>query len=382
MDGMDAGSAEEIARSHRAGAIDRREALRRLGLLGLGSVGASALLTACSSDSSSTTATTSVADKRESGGLPAGGKKYRMLSFCGGGIRGLISAGVLQRLTVEFPNIVADADALIGCSVGGNIVSSLLAGQTPEQIYQSTVNDAPKFYANPGTNLQQPAFDANLLIGAQQQLHPTNPKLKELEKTVMFATFNVGSANTPWKPIMYNNFPKSTNADTSLIDAVMSSGVMPSEEASYKGNVDGAFLSHDPTVAAIALAVDSGVTCEDIVVITFGTGFMANWIASDTSAWGQQQWQNGDGNAANQLSSPLYQGTLSPVLSMAFNGTSTNLVSELSAMLLPGRHAYMNPVLDRLIPEYDTNPTDLQYMQQQMADLDISPAVKLLEQYW
>jgi len=42
----------------------------------------------------------------------------------------------------------------------------------------------------------------------------------------------------------------------------------------------------------------------------------------------------------------------------------------------------MNPVLDRLIPEYDTNPTDLQYMQQQMTDLDISPAVKLLEQYW
>ncbi len=109
---------------------------------------------------------------------------------------------------------------------------------------------------------------------------------------------------------------------------------------------------------------------------------MANWIASDTSSWGQQQWQNGDGNAANQLSSPLYQGTLSPVLSAAFNGTSTNLVSELSAMLLPGRHAYMNPVLDRLIPEYDTNPTDLQYMQQQAADLDISPAVKLLEQYW
>jgi predicted acylesterase/phospholipase RssA len=375
MHGMDAGSAEEIARSHRGGAIDRREALRRLGLLGLGTVGASALLTACSSDSSSTAATTSVADKR-------GGKKYRMLSFCGGGIRGLISAGVLQRLTVEFPNIVADADALIGCSVGGSIVSSLLAGQTAEQIYQSTVNDAPKFYANPGTNLQQPAFDTNLLIGAQQQQHPTNPKLKDLEKTVMFATFNVGSANTPWKPIMYNNFPKSTNADTTLIDAVMSSGVMPSEEASYKGNVDGAFLSHDPTVAAIALAVDSGVKCEDIVVITFGTGFMANWIASDTSSWGQQQWQNGDGNAANQLSSPLYQGTLSPVLSMAFNGTSTNLVSELSAMLLPGRHAYMNPVLDRLIPEYDTNPTDLQYMQQQTADYDISPAVKLLEQYW
>ncbi|WP_216898856.1 dienelactone hydrolase family protein [Nocardia alni] len=58
--------AEEIATDHADGILDRREALRRLGMVGLGAAAASALLAACSSNQSSsqahsTTATASSA---------------------------------------------------------------------------------------------------------------------------------------------------------------------------------------------------------------------------------------------------------------------------------------------------------------------------------
>jgi carboxymethylenebutenolidase len=48
--------AEEIATDHADGVLDRREALRRLGMLGLGATAATALLAACSSNQSSSQA--------------------------------------------------------------------------------------------------------------------------------------------------------------------------------------------------------------------------------------------------------------------------------------------------------------------------------------
>jgi hypothetical protein len=157
---------------------------------------------------------------------------------------------------------------------------------------------------------------------------------------------------------------------------------MPGELGSYKGHIDGAFVNHDPTLAAIALAIDDGIKLENIVVICFGTGFMGDWIASDTSHWGAEQWQHGDGDQRNRTPSTLINGTDSPVLSAALDGPSTNLAPELSSMMLPGRYAYLNPTLDRYIPEDDTDPADLAYLEAQANKVDISAAVALLKKYW
>jgi hypothetical protein len=182
--------------------------------------------------------------------------------------------------------------------------------------------------------------------------------------------------------VLFNNFPKSATGQARLIDAVISSGAMPGELGSYEGNIDGAFVNHDPTLAAIALAVNQGVRLENMVAICFGTGFMGNWIASDTSRWGAEQWQHGDGNPHSRTPSTLINGTTSPVLSAALDGPSTNLVPDLVRMMLPGRYAYINPTLDRIIPEDDTNPADLAYLEAQAEKVDISPAMALLDTYW
>ena len=131
---------------------------------------------------------------------------------------------------------------------------------------------------------------------------------------------------------------------------------MPGMMGSYNGNIDGAFVHHDPTIAAIAAALSSNpsLTLNDINVICIGTGFMANWIASDTNSWGAQQWQNGDGNPNNNTPALLLDGTVSPVLNACLNGTSTSLIPQLAGMMLPqGQYAYLNRILAYYIPEND-----------------------------
>ena len=136
-------------------------------------------------------------------------------------------------------------------------------------------------------------------------------------------------------------------------------------------------------MAAIAAAVSNGVNLSDIAVICFGTGFMGNWIASDTSQWGAHQWLHGDGNPGNRTPALLINGKESPILNASMNGTSTKLVPQLCEMLLgKERYAYLNPTLDRIIPENDIDPADLQYMEQLVADADLSHALSVLRQYW
>src|SRR5919197_5202000 len=53
--------AEEVAEDHADGIITRREAMRRLGLLGLGATAAAALLAACGSDADADSTTTGAA---------------------------------------------------------------------------------------------------------------------------------------------------------------------------------------------------------------------------------------------------------------------------------------------------------------------------------
>ena len=291
---------------------------------------------------------------------------YRILSFCGGGIRGLLSAGILNRLAAEVPDIVDRADLLAGTSTGADIISMLLADKLPGEIYNSYLTAAPKFFKKHRKDPTKPAYNVDALVLGQRVLHPTNPTLNQLRKQkrqkLLFTSFNVGGAGKKWEPRLFNNLSKSTNGHTRLVDAVVSSSAMCGMFGSHLGNVDGAFVHHDPTLAAIALAVNEGVKLEDIVVLCFGTGFMANWIASDTAKWGAKQWQTGDHNPRNRLPKLLINGSRSPILNISLNGTSTNLVPHLSSLMLPHRYAYLNPVLDRIIPENDTRKIDLNYM--------------------
>jgi patatin-like phospholipase/acyl hydrolase len=219
---------------------------------------------------------------------------FKILSFCGGGIRGLASVAMLNVLQQKTgnANIAQDADMLAGTSTGSSIVAALArkkdrAPETAAELINFFRTSELKFFKNQNYLVSKPGYDVKD-IAADMELKYLGIKLKDLPQRVLMTAFNVGDAakKIDWQPVLFHNFPFSTVSETPLADAVVSSGAMPGMLGSHKGNVDGAFVHHDPTLAAISLAVRGGHKLADIVVICFGTGFMGNSLGRETANWG------------------------------------------------------------------------------------------------
>jgi patatin-like phospholipase/acyl hydrolase len=309
---------------------------------------------------------------------------YTIVSFCGGGIRGLLSARILERLAKHRPSILTGTTLFAGTSTGAGIVSFLLANHGPERICDYYLDQERKFFANPKSKHgKEPAYDVVEVAAGVFVVHGLKP-LSKFTQQVLFTAFFVGEDGMPWEPRLYSNAPSSTNAETTVVEAVTASSAMPGMLGSWCRQVDGAFVNHDPTIAAIALALSNGARFDDLAVINIGTGLMPDYIASDTGAWGAEQWQNGGPhhNRGNVTPPFLINGTVSPILDMALCGTSANLTPMLAGMMLGKRYVNINPTLDWYIPENATSDRDLDELQRKAATADLHHAKALLEAHW
>ena len=327
---------------------------------------------------------------------------FTILSFVGGGIRGLLSATILQRLAEKHDHVLKNTLMLAGCSTGAIIASELLAGKTPGDLVG--LFTSPKgeiaFYNDMNDQPDKPAYPIADVIASQAKLHGDAP-VSKAPRSVLLVSFNVGGLETrddgrvvpkPWDTLMFTNMLGTEqdkidglqgNADTPIAIAASSSGAMPGQLGSVLGNVDGAFFNHDPTVAAICLAVRNGVPLEKIVAITIGTGLMPDWIASDTAEWGAKQWMDGDGNPFDNTPPFLMnQARSSPVLDMCLSGTSAETMPRLAKMLLGDRYVNINPRLPCFIPENSTNAQAIELLQRHGNEVNIDEAVALIGKYW
>jgi patatin-like phospholipase/acyl hydrolase len=314
------------------------------------------------------------------------GTPFKILSFCGGGMRGLASLVMLNQLHKLNPGIVKNADMLAGTSTGSGIAASLAHGMSPEELILAYETVGREFFVDPGTDPNAPAYDMTKDYANVSRVFGTKT-LADFSQNLLFTAFDVGNSVTqqPWGPVLFNNFTGSPTANTPIADAVAASGAMPGMLGShtfgnYNGLVDGAFVHHDPTLAAVALAVNSGIDPNDIVVICFGTGYMPNWLDASSANWGAAQWQ-GTASAGNQVPALLINGVTSPILNLCLNGTSTNTFPMIAGYLLPGRFAYQNPTIP-FTPENTTNPVKLFELVEAAKKVDTTVAAGLVSTYW
>lgn len=320
---------------------------------------------------------------------------YRILSFCGGGIRGLLSAIMLRRLQASTGVKLADqADLIVGTSTGAWITALLTAGLTPEEIVLFYSQGMAKALAGGQSSPDKPRYGDNPIDNLVQDFIDIFSKpISELDRKIMVAAFEIGAAGIPWTPQLIHNFPDSQTSSLRLLDAVHCSGAMPGMLAPAdltlggqpKRFVDGAFMHHDPTIAAIALAVANGAALEDISVLDFGTGFMANYITVDVSNWGSDQWMNGDGQTDGALPPLLVNVTNPgpPIFNMLLNGTSTNLMPDLAGMMLGGRFAYLNPDFgETYVAEDDVSSAALKFLSDMANGFPLSAAEAVVNSYW
>ena len=316
---------------------------------------------------------------------------FTIVSFCGGGVRGLLSARILARLARKHPYILTTTSLYAGTSTGSGIIGQLLAGKSPDEICDYFTIQERKFYAKPAsTRAHEPRYLVDEVALGNVEIVGER-KLKDFSQKVLFTAFFVGGtepnkAIQPWAPRLYTNLPRSGTPDVRAADAITQSSAMPGMMGSWQRCIDGAFVNHDPSIAAIALAIENGAALEDIAVINIGTGLMPDWITDDTKQWGAAQWFGGgpDGNAGNQTP-PFFLNwpAPTPALDIALNGTSANLTPMLVEKLVgKERYANLNPQLNWYVPEDATSDKDLGELEAKAMTCDLSHADEILARAW
>ena len=83
---------------------------------------------------------------------------YTIVAFCGGGIRGLLSATVLQNLAAKYPQILTGTNLFAGTSTGADTVNMLVGKnpKTPAEIVAYYQGPVVNFYKNPSTTPARP----------------------------------------------------------------------------------------------------------------------------------------------------------------------------------------------------------------------------------
>ncbi len=301
--------------------------------------------------------------------------QYRILSLDGGGIRGLVSAILVQALDSQF-SILKQIDLFAGTSTGGIIALGLAAGVPIANIidlYQK--KGAEIFKSLPFTKclLLAKQSDAALALNPTElyQAMYTNEGLqKELQSTLgsttvgalkskaLVTTLQLRSTAVPhaWQPLTITNLKSSKNPPvdnaTTLVDASLCTSAAPLYFPPFKHPVygycaDGGVVANNPAVVAVANAIASGVSLQDIVLLSIGTGFAPSSmdVTGNPDCYGINQWAWPESSG----SQPAFA-----IISALFDGSSDINDFE-CGMLLGNAYIRANPAVSANIGLDDYN---------------------------
>jgi hypothetical protein len=237
---------------------------------------------------------------------------YRILSLDGGGMRGLMTVLLLERLQQAVPGLLPRADLLAGTSSGGLIALGIAAGHPLARLRDVFESEGASIFAD--SPLDDLA-DLGRLLGAEYSsaglagvlrglLGETT--LAELGKRVLIPTFDLdshddstgGAASGPrrWKAKIMHNFPGSdSDGEVRAWCAGMRTSAAPVYFPSAGGFIDGAVIAANPSVCALAQTQDRRSFPEppalgEVVLLSLGTGELARFIPGERHDWGAVQW--------------------------------------------------------------------------------------------
>ncbi len=224
--------------------------------------------------------------------------KFRILSLDGGGIRGVYSARILQKIQKEFKiDLYKDFDLIAGTSTGAIIASSIAVN--------IDIDKTILLYKNEGAKIFKKSMipsKIKMLYGSlynpkylEEQLKDIfkNKKLCEIEKPLLISATDIGNSNVFVFKTVHPKKNLVRDKDILLSDAVLASASAPIFFPPHKvGNFllsDGGLWCNNPSLVAFSEAVHSfGRKPEDIRVLSIGTGVekIKYNIKDNMSKWG------------------------------------------------------------------------------------------------
>jgi len=230
---------------------------------------------------------------------------YPILSMDGGGIRGIMTAIILQRLEKQYPGFLSKIQLFAGTSTGGLLALGLACGMSPAEmrvLYQ-------EFGDIVFTDSALDDFrDLGRLVGADYSLGPLklvltkqfgDRYLDSIPKKVLISSFNLDNEDPiqnkrSWKAKFFHNYPGSdSDGDQKIVDVALRTANAPTYFPIYQGYVDGGVVANNPSVCALAQALNpetGGQKLQDLVMISIGTGYNPRYVASQDGDWGLAQW--------------------------------------------------------------------------------------------
>ncbi|MDO8544809.1 MAG: CBASS cGAMP-activated phospholipase [Opitutaceae bacterium] len=232
---------------------------------------------------------------------------YRILSFDGGGIRGLVTLALLKRLEAGVPRFVANTQLLAGTSTGGIIALGLAAGKTVDELINlyrdngkeifddSWLDDLRDLGGATGADYDQKNLE-RLLKAIFGDL-----RLRDLQQRVVVPAFDLDNedpnpAKRTWSPKFFHNFPgNDSDGSEFVVDIALHTSAAPTYFPTHAGFIDGGVVANNPSLAALVQTQDmrnrqTAPKFKDVRLISIGTGRNLAFVKGSTLDWGFVAW--------------------------------------------------------------------------------------------
>lgn len=278
---------------------------------------------------------------------------YRILTFDGGGVRGVYTARLLERLSSEVPGFIDKVDLLAGTSTGGIIALGLASSKAPAELVSLYKDNAARIF---DSSWLHELADLHGLSGAEyDNTNLTNilkgifgsTRLEQLGKKVLVPSFQLDNQDPQagkrrWKPKFFHNYPgPDSDGNELVVDVALRTSAAPVYFPTYQVYIDGGVVANDPSMAAVAQAIDRNTgnqKLEELRLLSIGTGANPTYIAGHDLDWGVAQWAK-------------------PLVSLMIDGVMG--VSEYQCKrLLDARYFRLEPQLPKPIGMDDTAAVD------------------------
>jgi uncharacterized protein len=231
---------------------------------------------------------------------------FNILSLDGGGIRGLLSCKLLERLNRLYPGYLEKVGLFAGTSTGGILALGLAAGFTPGEMGKLYEENGSKIFYS---TFFDKAWDLDRIVVADYANTALADALKEkfgdmrlgdLKKKVLISSFRMDSGSITkmgvrsWKPKFFQNFDDDpSDCDQKVVDVALRTSAAPTYFPLYQGFADGGLVANNPSMCALAQALDKGTgkqRLSNITILSIGTGVMPKWVEGFNENWGYKQW--------------------------------------------------------------------------------------------
>jgi Patatin-like phospholipase len=232
---------------------------------------------------------------------------YRILALDGGGIRGLYTAVLLDRLSEQVPGFTDRADMLAGTSTGGILALGLARRIAIKNLIALYQNNGNAIFSR---TLWHEIRDLGDLTGSKYDdddlIRIIRATLGEgtlddlLPRHVLIPSFDLDNEAAPpaarmWKPKFFHNFEGAdSDGQEKIADVALRTSAAPTYFPAYQGYVDGGVVANNPAMAALAQAIDpetGGQQLTDLRIFSVGTGLTPQFVSSgDRLDWGLAQW--------------------------------------------------------------------------------------------